>query len=254
MPQNTRVLYKNLWRLGTIIAATTENPQFPAEYTQDDDTTLAWRSTAIAAAQDLDNDLGQAYQYDYVALLGHNISASATVTLYGADDSAFTANVVSDILTHNVANLRFYLAAARTKRYVRIRVLDTTNPNGYIEIGTVILGKYLNLGVPVEAEGHEDGYADATETEVSPSQNIFIVRDAPVLRSKALGWSHVSDSVKASLLLLLEACGAHYAIDFCFDYTAPNTNSVWATLAEAARPQYVSYDNWRWAVEVREHV
>jgi len=366
---NTRIIYRNLWRTGTLLAVSSEDPQFPKEYTQSDDTTLAWHSrngtgsgnglfvittanhhldydigaaelnaiitagsyngTTLAAeiqtqlnatggtftvtyslttgkftiaraagnftlrwqsgantaatigtaigfiitaddtgaatytsdyarfhypAEYIDIDLAAATVYDYVALLGHNLSATAVATIYGADDSAFTTNVVSDVITYAANNMRFYLAAARTKRYVRIHIADPTNASGYVKIGNVVVGKYYDLAKAPAAEGYEDGYDDFTEIEFSASRNLHIVQDAPILKSRALSYIGLTDTTKGYIMDLLSHCGIHRAFDICFDYSYPNTYTWWVNLAEAVRPQYLHPDYWNWPIEIKEHV
>jgi hypothetical protein len=252
--QNTRIIYRNLWKVGSILANTTESPQFPAVNTEDDDTTLFFRTApgSPTGTAYISRDLGVATQYDYVSLLGHRISAGSTIVLTGADNSAFTTNAVTDSITWASGKMRLYLSAARTKRYVKIDVTDASNPDGYCQIGTVVLGKYADLAVTVR-QGYADGYEDYTLTEYSPSRNLFITQDAPTFRRFSVEFPKLADAGKASIIDLLQNNGKHLAFEICFDYTAANTSTYWVTLVEYEHPRNVASVKWDWTATVEEH-
>jgi hypothetical protein len=254
--QNLRVIYANIWRDGVMLGASSEDAQYPAESTQDDDTSFVWRSAAAALTPTIDVDLGVAAIYDYIALLNHNFTSGATIQIKGADDSAFSSNVVTDTLTFNGVNLREFLAAARTKRYVRISIADASNPSNYIQIGTIIVGKYVDLGSPIMATGYEDGASADSEIAESASGNAYLVLERASLDTMAFqlriaGAS--ADTYKAAIIDMIKASQAVWAIDFIFDYTTPNTggNAMWAIIVSINRVVYAHVNYWTWAVEIK---
>jgi len=362
---NPLILYRNLWRDGTIIAASSEAAQFPAEYTQDDSPQLFWRSrngtgtgnglfvvtvdvndhidlaegagelpatltpgnyngltlaaeiktqldvagaltytvtydetigkftiaasgnfellwhsgthntegqgvllgfahtdlsgaatytsdTAVFHSEErIDCDLGAAHEYNFIALLNHNLTSAATIIIYGADDAAFTDGVVHDHLTFNGNNLYEILAAAQTKRYVRISLLNVANPSAYLQIGTIVVGKgnALNRGPSVP---YQRGPLNETEIEFSPSANLFTVQERPSLDNKLLLFTGLDGASELIVEALLEACGSHVAWVLCLDSAAPNTNSYWVHLKSQELPkcQHVNYWNWPAEIEV----
>lgn len=245
------IVYQNLWRDGTILAATTENAQFPAEYTQDDSKMLFWRSTAIAAEQDIDIDLGGAKEYDFVAILGHNLSVAATIVVKGADDAGFSSNVVTDTLTHASLNIYGKLAAARTKQYVRIALTDAGNTAGYLQVGAVVVGKRSALNRP-QSQGFAEGTINETGVEYSPSMNLFTVEEKPGLFNQVLAWNGL-DTTSADVIkaLLLEA-GAFKAWIFCPDIDAVATTSYWVHLKSIELPVCQHPGFWTWTAEIEE--
>lgn len=248
---STLICHANLWRNGTILAATTEAAQFSAEYTQDDSPQLFWWSTAIAAEQVIDCDLGAAREYDFIGILGHNLTASATIVVKGADDSAFSSNVVTDTLTHSGNNLWEKLAAARTKRYVRISMTDAVNPSGYLQVGTIVVGKgnALNRGPSVP---DRDGSLNETETERSPSENMFTVQERPSLYVKGLPFVGLDDASVVIVKALLAGCGSHVAWALCLDSAAANTNSYWVHLTSQDSLERQHQNYWNWEAEIEE--
>ena len=358
-----RFLYKNLWRSGSVIATSSEHPQFPAENTQDDDTSLPWRSrygtgsgngrfvvttanndidfkedagdllatitpatytaqtlvTEIKTRMDaaggtytvsysestgkftiartgnftllwqsgantahtagsllgfiitsddgpaetftgdyrrihtsecIDVDLITATAYDTVALLNHNLQSGATITFYGDDNSTFT-NPVDDTLTYHGNNLFKFLMAARSERYLRIYVVDTTNPSGYIQIGTVVVGSYLQLSqyYGTTAKNQEDG----SIIDQSDGGNLWAVEKTR-LDVRPYNFRGLSDTDAGSIDGMIAEAGIHKAVVLCLDSTAPNTNSYWVNMTDTTGPQAEAGETiWTWDMSFREH-
>jgi hypothetical protein len=248
--QNLRLLYKNLWRDATLVAVSSENGQYPAEDSQDDDPSAVFRSAACGSAVTIDMDLGAAYEYDFVALLNHNLQNGGTYQVKGADNSGISTNVVTDTLPFNGNNLRVFLGAARTKRYVRITLTDTTNPSGYVQIGTVIVGKYYDLGVVIGSEGYEDGYGESSEMAEAASGNEYLVQER-ARRGETAFTVRLTDATKAYAMAAQLECGVVKAVDFIFDYTTPNSSSWWARMTAINRAAYQFVDNWTLGFEIK---
>jgi hypothetical protein len=379
------ICHTNLWRNGTLGPVTDELAQFPAEYTQDDSPLLFTRTVGISGYKHWHNDLGAAYEWDFIGILGHNITPDATIGIYGTDiyldqlcvnggfesdttswtpvyctiasiaggqsgncleitrvsnnyqcvyqtiadlvvgasyiftayvksgtsgnegfqivcqrtsDSGdqhiqagttsnswvqysitFTATDVSykfylykttatagtmlfdtvsvsptytyDSLTYQGNNLWTVLGTARTKRWVRLSVADITNPSGYIQIGTVIVGKG-NVLNRVPSSPYQRGPLNETEIEYSPSGNLFTIQERPSLDNKLLSFVGLNDASELIVEALLENCGSHVAWAWCLDSTAPNTNSYWVHLKSQELPECQRVGYWNWSCEIEE--
>jgi hypothetical protein len=206
----------------------------------------------IHTSEYLAEDLGAAYEYDFIALLNHSLQVGATITFYGADDSAFTTNVVSDTLTYYGNNLFKFLSAARTKRYVRIYVVDVDNPSGYVKIGTPVVGKYIELARYPKPSGYSKGADNPSLVDFSDSQNLY-ADDKPRLFKRSYPFEGLSDTDASNIMLMQEECGDHKGIVVCTDPDNPNTASEWVTLAELNEVQYQHVNYWNWVMNVREH-
>jgi hypothetical protein len=200
-------------------------------------------------AEYIDLDQGSANQYNFVALINHNISASAVITVYGADDSAFTSNVVSDVVTYNASNVYFFLAAARTKRYIRVHVADPTNTNTYIQIGTVFIGAYWEPGFSFLVD-YADGCEDVSDIEASDDLVLY-ARERTILDTMVLPF-RLNESDKATAALFMRTVGLTKAFVVCWNYSAPNANSLLCVNAELSAPVYKAPENWDWSMTVRE--
>ena len=245
-----RLGYKNLIRDATVIGKTSENPQFPAENTQDDILALPWRATGCGD-EHVDYDLGQAREYDLVGILSHNLSPSATVSIIGADDSAFSTGVVTDALTWHAGLIVAFLGTARTKRYVRLRVQDPSNTDGFVEIGTPILYKYAELNRTFTV-GYREGEDDQSQVDMSPSMNLFTVQERVPVINRVLPFEGLDTASIATVRALLAECGVHKAWLFCTDSNDPNHASYWVRLKDISLPEYQHVSYWNWEANTEE--
>lgn len=247
------VCYRNRWRNGTIFATSDEAPQFSAEYTQDDSPQLFWRSVEIDETVTIDCDLGAEYEYDFIAILGHNLTANPAtlIKIIGSHNSGFTSPDV-DTLTHHSNWLYEILDAPRTNRYVRISILNATNPLGYLQVGTIVVGKgeAFNRGPSVP---YQAGQKNETEVEYSPSANMFVVQEKPsafVINLMFIGLDQASAVIVETLI---KECGSFKAFVLCTDSGNPNSKSDWLVLTDQGMLTFDHTDYWTWnlnAIEV----
>lgn len=85
-------------------------------------------------------DLGSAQEIKVLIIDGHNLSATAIITLKGVEPTIF-----SEAVTWSEDNIVHYLSVATMKRYWHIQITDAANPDGYIDIGDIFLGSYMEL-------------------------------------------------------------------------------------------------------------
>lgn len=104
-----------------------------------------WRSgSGVVTGLELDMDAETSTIFmDTFAILNHNISRSATVNLIGSSDPTFTL-VEKLIPLAMTDNNRFHVEEFLPSvgyRYWRLTIDDATNPDGFISIGTILLGR-----------------------------------------------------------------------------------------------------------------
>jgi len=89
----------------------------------------------------------------YTRLIFANTAAAnwaCTVTLYEVDE-------ISEVITWNEEKIIHYLAAPLTYRYWRLSVTDAANPDGFLEIGELYIGSYLEL-----TRNYIEGFSEET--------------------------------------------------------------------------------------------
>ncbi len=136
-------LYDNKVDDFTVTALSCETG-FAAINVQDQQLTKAWRSTGTSSEW-LAVDLGTTtVPINHVALAGHNFSSGATITFQMSSESNFASTALSTGLTYR-AGIIMEAVTATTKRFARWKVDDTSNGDGYIQIGRGAMGTKLEI-------------------------------------------------------------------------------------------------------------
>lgn len=252
MGAKIRFIYNNRWQDGTIGATlTSENPQHPATDTQIDTPSMFWRSL-----NDTDDptllpcDLDTGYDIDFVALLNHNIPNTARIFFEGADDEVFGGpDLVTRELTHYATNI-FEFITSFNKQWVRVRITTPGNPDNYIQIGTVVCGKYVQLNrrfAPV----YEIGEEDFSQQEYSDSQILF-AQEKATLNIRRYSYQALDTASINEIQAMFQICKTIKAFAFCLDYSTPNTNTLWVRNAELNSPVCKPSMFWDWEMAVEE--
>lgn len=139
-----RIAYTNLIDSGSAPTTLTEDLLYPEENLQDQRLASKWRSTD-ASAQTIVCNLGSAQAVNTIAVLGHNLSGSASITIEAATADSWASAPWSTSLTYATGAILKYLSASQTYQYWRFTLDDATNSDGYVEAGRVWLGTYLEL-------------------------------------------------------------------------------------------------------------
>lgn len=170
-----RILYNNYVEDATITASSEATDYTFSVGLNDDRLSRVCRTTSDSS-QYIDFDLGADKTANYICITGHNLTSSATVTLYGNSVNDFTNYVVSFSIpyadlqaykiidTDDVQYQTFKLVDESANyivdengnniigftwnayyRYWRITIDDSSNPDGYIEISKIYLGDYLQV-------------------------------------------------------------------------------------------------------------
>jgi len=132
-----------------------------------------YQSAALGAPNTVTVTLDAEALVDALMISDHNFTSAATIELWGDDAATFnsdggTAQVVESITWASGKILHYLTTADRTKKYWQLRVSDAANPDGYIEIGDLFIGPYLEL-----TRNFSEGFSNEPEflmdTSNSPS-------------------------------------------------------------------------------------
>lgn len=126
-------------------ATSTATGDFSVQNLDTDIVEQVWRSdTGDVTGVRLTTDTGlpQGVFLDTLAILNTNFTRSATVSLIGSNQSDFS--IIGTSIVLDVAEVNTYYIAPELPtegfRYWRIDIDDPTNPDNYIEVGTVVFG------------------------------------------------------------------------------------------------------------------
>ena len=106
-----------------------------------------WRS-ADRAEQRIDIDLGTATEVNFVALVNHNLTASAQIVVTGASNDALDpldADTVTMDMQRTPHNAWTLFDDAHSRMYWRVTLVDESNPDGWLQVGYLMIGRALSL-------------------------------------------------------------------------------------------------------------
>jgi len=103
-----------------------------------------WRSTGVSS-ENLQLDLGSAQSIDILGLLNHNLTSSATITINGGSSANPNGAQYTTTITYREFDAFKLLSSAQSWRYWKVIIADSTNTDGYIRIGFVMLGLATEL-------------------------------------------------------------------------------------------------------------
>jgi len=97
----------------------------------------------------LDLEYQGKFDFDTVALMGHNLSEGATITFQANDYDAweYTAtggSIIQSTMTWDSDTILYFLTRTQ-KQYVKFSLSDPNNTGAYIEIGRPWIGQYLDI-------------------------------------------------------------------------------------------------------------
>lgn len=125
----------------TVVAGGTEAGDFSVNNLNTDIIEQVYRSTSKNVTIQCDTQITQGVFNDTVAILGHNFTTSATVTMQGSNDISFSSIGISESLDVELTNIYWiseYLPLT-SYRYWRFIISDVTNASN-LQIGTIVFG------------------------------------------------------------------------------------------------------------------
>lgn len=131
-----RILYGDLWK-GKTLTASSEAAGYPGVNTQHAHLSKVWRTTG-KAAEWIKINASAAVSADSIAIVAHNLSASAVVKVQGnATDSWATPAL--DRNGNPLDPIIFVPFTLQSLQWWRVYIEDTSNPASYLQVGRVFL-------------------------------------------------------------------------------------------------------------------
>ena len=206
-----RIAYTNLIDAGSAPTTLTEDLLYPEENLQNQRLAKRWRSTD-PSAQTIVCNLGSAQAVNTIAILGHNISSAATLTIEAHTSDSWGSPSYTTSLTYTAGAILKYLSAAQTYQYWRFTVDDGSNADGYVEVGRFWLGDYISID-PSSLYGF-------TVTKRRSDQVVY-GRDRQKFATEGVGWRRFSFSFPrtggtalTNVLTMIDTVGAHGSVIF----------------------------------------
>lgn len=158
-------------------------------------------------------DLGSAQSFTVGVVLNHNAGASGTFTMKGSATSvavALTAPSVTKVLTGD-SDSRELFFASESYRYIALEIVNTTDTDGYSEVGVWFLGVYTQLAADSYAMAEGEDLDEYSNISLSDTGSHFL-DEKPQARRWNLEWTTITEADR----LLLKAVAAAAPKGKCF--------------------------------------
>ena len=199
-----RILYNDLWR-GKTLTDSSEATGYPGTNTQHPHLSRSWRSAAVVGEW-LKIDAGSAITADSLALVGHNLTASATVHVQANAADAWGAPSL-DVLLNPGDPLALVVFDSASYRYWRVTFDDAANTSGFITIGRVYLCARWDSTEPIEQTFQPD-ISDSSILTSSITGQLFT--DLGVRkRIYTLDMGDITDATKLSIEAIAASARFH---------------------------------------------
>jgi hypothetical protein len=189
---------------------------------------VARSSDALAASTQFDVDLGVARSVRLIALPTHNFTSAATVevdagTSLGASDvrngaavAAWPAGETAESTDGINVGYVLVLPANLSARYWRIKIVDTGNPAGYVQLGRVFIADAYQPAVNA-AYGLKLGWA-TDSARIRSDGGALIHQARPRYRTADFVLPEQGiDAVLSGVFAALHRLGTHTQLYFVFD-------------------------------------
>lgn len=158
----------------TAVVASSSDPLYVMANLKTERVCEVWRSIAGALSSiDLTFDFGAAKPVNLIALLNHNLSATATIAFAMGSTTAYAD--YSTTIPWRDKDAFLYIASAPTYRYARMRITDTSNLYNYLQAGGVRMGSatVLTMLQTIAQGWHQiDGFMNLSNPSEWGSANV----------------------------------------------------------------------------------
>ena len=125
-----------------------------------DSTRHRWRSVDVLNWQEIVIQAEIVSNIDTFAILGHNLTEDAVIVLEANISNNFIAPPISVTIPWREDNIVWLSELGDDYEFYRLRILDPTNPCGYIELGRIVGGRAFSM---INGEGISDDFTIAAK-------------------------------------------------------------------------------------------
>lgn len=204
-------------------------------------------------------DLGAAAQAQALIIYDHNLTSAAVITLIGASaastGSSFTSPGFTTTVPWSSAKILHYMSTNPTYRYWQLKISNTACPDGYIEIGELYLGPYVELSENIE-EGYSEDHSFLTENNVTPygveRSRYYNTQRSWSINYRAIPSSDVDTIKNMTTAIVNRANGTIKPVWFNLDST--QTDKTYLVKVNGLRTSHWSKDRFDLPLELAEVV
>lgn len=202
--------------MSTEVVSSISTTTLPATNLQDTDPKVVARSTGTGTwTVDFIRPANSTYIINCLSLVSHNLSSNATYAVLRDDSSGFSSTALVASSTFNAWNSTGFaqgtsfqggsVSAPRTLAWLttetspsgldwtRLSVVDTANPDGYLQAGCLLAGEKLELGAVNFRYGWNYTLEDLSRVQVTPNGTVLADK-RPKRRKLSISYSALTEA------------------------------------------------------------
>lgn len=243
-----RFLWENDLDSGTLTAST-EDPNFVASSLVDTRLTTIWKSMTVGS-QTIVVDLTNAASVSAIAIANHNFTASVTALIEGNSSDSWGAAPVSETITYRSTIMMLFFTAA-SYRYWRFSFDDPTNTDGFISVGRLFLGEYLQADPSSLIEFPEEHIR--TDSFQTSEGNQLYADEGIGYNIYRYSYRRVEDTQKGNIESMHDTVGKHKPIFFTnFDTAYTVIEPIYCQIQNDITFRYFGGSKWDYDLTLRE--
>jgi hypothetical protein len=246
-----RIAYINLVDSASAFTVIGEATGLPIENVQEQRLSVRYRTLA-PSAQTIIIDLGAAQMVNTAAIMGHNLSASATTTIAGGTSASVFAT--AETITWNAGMMLKYFSD-QSYRYWQFSIDDPTNPDAYLEMGRLWLGDYLTISPSslldfkvVKRRSDMVTFGKNRQKYATPGED---------WRRFELSFPATGGSMLTAIQTMYDAVGNHSSLIFCnfdTDVSYPLVYPVYASIEGDLTFTHDKGQRYNWGLVLEENM
>lgn len=208
-----------------------------------DSTRHKWRSNDVLTWQEIIIQADTISDLDTFAILGHNFTEEAVVQLQANISNNFLAPPVTITIPWQKYNMAWLTNLGDQYEFYKLRILDPTNPCGYVEIGRIVGGRAFTMQ---NGEGMSDDFSISSKdfAEQMKTEGFFRHSNERV-KAKTLGASTSkidsktpNDTNFVGLRNVFDAVGISIPLLVIADRTDPDLFLTWGQFRDIPTENY----------------
>jgi hypothetical protein len=216
-----------------------------------------WRSATALVKQEIIIKAEKTSNINCFAILGHNFTDAAYVTVQANVSNNFAAPPVTKVVAWSKDNMLVTTPFGGQYQYYKISILDIANPCGYVEIGRVVGGTLLELINNEDiTDAYQIGYKDMSE--VMKTSGYFRSSNSNIIqRSLSCNFSKLyttvgNDTNFNNLRKMFQDVKIVKPFLVILDYTNPYRFNAWMVLTDIPDESYTVNDFVNFPVKFEE--
>jgi len=246
-----RIAYVNRIDSATLTPVS-EDLIFPVENVQVQRLAKRWRTTGLTGISVV-ADLGGTASVMMAAIIGHNLTTSATLMVSGNTANSFVSPAFTTSMTALSGMVLKYFGAAQELRYWQFTIEDPTNSTAYVDIGRLWLGDYWQ----VDPSSNVDFSVTKRRSDI-----VTYGRGRQKYATEGVGWrafdlsfDNVSGSALTAVQTMYDTVGMHTSFIFSnFDElrTYPLVEPVYCSIVGEIGFQHKRYMAFGYRLSIEE--